>query len=153
MLSCSTVVVSCLTPLTPCFVTAPDLLAPVAGADCSSHPLLLTEPAVAPSGVRAQLAQLVFEAYGLPAMSLLAAAPAAFYHHYAAQQQQQQMWQQLGADGAPGVSLGLCSSSSGLMVCSGHSATYVVPVFKVRCPPQVAAATFSAQFCHCRANA
>jgi actin-related protein len=111
---------------------ATSLCRPYAGADCSSHPLLLTEPAVAPSGVRAQLAQLVFEAYGLPAMSLVAAAPAAFYHHYAAQQQQQ-MWQQLETDGAPMVSLGLCSSSSGLVVCSGHSATYVVPIYKVRC--------------------
>jgi hypothetical protein len=85
--------------------------------------------------VRAQLAQLVFEAYGLPAMSTVAAAPAAFYHHYASahcqQQQQQSSWQQLGPEGVAGISLGLCSSSSGLVVCSGHSATYVVPVYKV----------------------
>jgi hypothetical protein len=109
-----------------------------AAADCSSHPLLLTETAVAPTGVRAQLAQLVFEAYGLPAMSMVAAAPAAFYHHYTAhqqpqqQQQQQQAWQQLGPEGVPGLSVGLCGSSSALVVCSGHSATYVVPVYKVR---------------------
>lgn len=106
--------------------------------DCSSHPLLMTEPALAPAGVRAQLAQLVFEAYGLPAMSTVAAAPAAFYHHYASahcqQQQQQSAWQQLGPEGVAGVSLGLCSSSSGLVVCSGHSATYVVPVYKVGGP-------------------
>lgn len=104
-----------------------------AAADCSSHPLLLTETALAPTGVRAQLAQLVFEAYGLPAMSMVAAAPAAFYHHYTAHQQpqQQQSWQQLGPEGVPGLSLGLCGSSSALVVCSGHSATYVVPVYKV----------------------
>jgi actin-related protein len=108
-------------------------------ADCSSHPLLLTEPALAPTGVRAQLAQLVFEAYGLPAFSTVAAAPAAFYHHFSAQQQQQQlwqqqqqMWQQLGPGEEGGVNLGLCSSSSALVVCSGHNATYVVPVYKVR---------------------
>ena len=29
------------------------------------------------------------------------------------------------------MNLGLCGSSSALVVCSGHSATYVVPVFKV----------------------
>lgn len=104
-------------------------------ADCSSHPLLLTETAMAPTGVRAQLAQLVFEAYGLPAMSMVGAAPAAFYHHYTAHQQpqqQQQSWQQLGPESVPGLSVGLCGSSSGLVVCSGHSATYVVPVYKVR---------------------
>jgi hypothetical protein len=69
---------------------------------------------------------------------MVGAAPAAFYHHYTAhqqpqqqQQQQQQPWQQLGLDGVPGLSVGLCGSSSGLVVCSGHSATYVVPVYKV----------------------
>lgn len=113
--------------------------APCCRADCSSHPLLLTEPALAPTGVRSQLAQLVFEAYGLPAVNMVAAAPAAFYHHYSAHRQQQQlwgqqqaMWQGLGAGGGAGLELGLCGSSSGLVVCSGHSATYVVPVYKVR---------------------
>jgi hypothetical protein len=43
------------------------------------------------------------------------------------------MWQQLGPGESAGVNLGLCGSSSALVVCSGHSATYVVPVFKV-CP-------------------
>lgn len=81
--------------------------------------------------MRSQLAQLVFEAYGMPAVSFVAAAPAAFYHHYAQQQQQQQLWQQMGASEDMAAAVGLCGSSSALVVCSGHSATYLVPVYKV----------------------
>lgn len=152
--------VSLLLLLRRCGAVAGALIAATtANADCSSHPLLLTETCLAPSGIRTQLAQLVFEAYGLPALNFVPSAPAAFfYHHHAAansqiQQQQpaqmlwQQQQQQLAAGGgggggqggaAEGVSVGaggiggLCGSSSALVVCSGHSATYVVPVYKVR---------------------
>lgn len=103
------------------------------------HPLLLTEPPLVPSGARSQLAQLLFEAYGVPALSFVAAAPAAFYHHYSQVQrgwqpavldaEQQQLLQQSGW-----FQEAYCGSSSALVVCSGHSYTYVVPVYKVRRP-------------------
>jgi actin-related protein len=114
-----------------------------------------------PNSARSQLAQLLFEAYGVPALSYVAAAPAAFYHHYsrhhqlqqqqqqqqAQQAQQQQDEQQQNGWGALGIQQAelqqllqqngvwqeaYCGSSSGLVVCSGHSSTYVVPIYKVR---------------------
>lgn len=106
-----------------------------------------------PNGARSQLAQLIFEAYGVPALSYVAAAPAAFYHHYnrhhllqqqqkeAPQEQQQNGWGALGLQQAELQQLlqqngvwqeAYCGGSSGLVVCSGHSSTYVVPIYKVR---------------------
>eukprot|EP00878_Enallax_costatus_P024486 GHUV01026132.1.p1 GENE.GHUV01026132.1~~GHUV01026132.1.p1 ORF type:complete len:397 (+),score=122.17 GHUV01026132.1:124-1191(+) len=112
-----------------------------------SHPLLLTEAPLPPSGARSQLAQLVFEAYGVPALSFVAAASAAFFRHY-----NQHHLQQQGLGAAAGSELDqqqFCGSSSGMVICSGHSNTYVVPVYKgqpqwgasVRCWASGAAAT------------
>jgi actin-related protein len=129
-------------------------------AGCVDHPLLMTEAPLMPNSARSQLAQLLFEAYEVPALSYVAAAPAAFYHHYSRhhllqqqqqqaqqQQQQQQDAQQQNGWGALGIQQAelqqllqqngvwqeaYCGSSSGLVVCSGHSSTYVVPIHKVR---------------------
>eukprot|EP00879_Flechtneria_rotunda_P027956 GHRR01030025.1.p1 GENE.GHRR01030025.1~~GHRR01030025.1.p1 ORF type:complete len:199 (+),score=74.00 GHRR01030025.1:335-931(+) len=101
----------------------------------------MTEAALMPTPARTQLAQLIFEGYGIPALSFVAAAPAAFYHHYSMhhQQQEQQQQPQLNgivhspqqhvANGDDSVGK-YCGSSSGLLVCSGHSFTYVVPIHK-----------------------
>lgn len=101
-----------------------------------AHPLLMTEAPLPPSGARSQLAQLVFEAYGVPALSYVAAAPAAFFHHYNQHhmlQQQQQQGVVLGEVNAAELDpQQLCGSSSGLVICSGHSHSYVVPIYKVR---------------------
>ncbi|WIA16703.1 hypothetical protein OEZ85_013359 [Tetradesmus obliquus] len=123
----------------------------LAEAGCVDHPLLMTEAPLMPNGARSQLAQLIFEAYGVPALSYVAAAPAAFYHHYnrhhllqqqqkeAPQEQQQNGWGALGLQQAELQQLlqqngvwqeAYCGSSSGLVVCSGHSSTYVVPIYK-----------------------
>jgi actin-related protein len=125
------------------------------------HPLLLTEAALSPTLSRTQLAQLVFEAYGVPALSYVAAAPAAFFHHHQQaqllkelhKQQQEQLQQEHATGSAAGAAANgglsswdgqfegldghqlvlprFCSSSSGLVICSGHSHTYVVPIYKV----------------------
>ncbi|KAF6254511.1 actin-domain-containing protein [Scenedesmus sp. NREL 46B-D3] len=125
----------------------------LAEAGCVDHPLLMTEAPLMPNSARSQLAQLLFEAYGVPALSYVAAAPAAFYHHYSrhhllqqqAQQQQQQQQQQQNGWAALGLQQSelqqllqqtgswqeaYCGSSSGLVVCSGNSSTYVVPIYK-----------------------
>lgn len=97
-----------------------------------AQPLLLTEPPLPPAGARIQLAQLAFEAYGVPALSYVAAAPAALFHHYNQHHLQQQQQQGLGAAGVAELDQQqFCGSSSGLVICSGHSNTYVVPVYKV----------------------
>ena len=73
------------------------------------HPLLLTEPLLSPPSSRARLAELCFEAYGVPALAF--GADAAFAWAAALRR-------------APA----LRGAAAGVVAACGHSATHVLPV-------------------------
>jgi actin-related protein 5 len=75
-----------------------------------AHPLLMTEPLLAPPSTRARLAELVFEAYGAPALAF--GADAAFAWAAASRSE----------TGA------LRGAVAGVVAACGHSATHALPV-------------------------
>ncbi|GMH33446.1 hypothetical protein BSKO_01280 [Bryopsis sp. KO-2023] len=70
------------------------------------HPVIMTEPCLNPSYSRAQMAELLFEAYEVPAVHFAADSPCAY---------------------AFNRKIGRCGPT-GLLLGSGHSATHVVPI-------------------------
>jgi actin-related protein 5 len=76
-----------------------------------AHPLLITEPLLAPPSTRARLAELCFETYGVP--SLAFGADAAF------------AWAAASSAAGGGV---LRGAAAGVVAACGHSATHALPV-------------------------
>ena len=74
-----------------------------------AHPVVCTEPLLAPPSARARLAELLFESYGVP--SLAFGADAAFAWAHAAQSF---------SGGSPG--------GTGLVACLGHSSSTLLPI-------------------------
>ena len=93
-----------------------------------AHPLLLTQPLLAPPSTSARLAELCFEAYGVPALAF--GADAAFAWAAATRSP-------LGAI-VKSANSATGASNSGVVACCGHSATHALPV--VRGQPLPAAA-------------
>jgi hypothetical protein len=73
-----------------------------------AHPLLLTEPPLAPPSCRARLAELVFETYGAPALAL--GVDAAF------------------AWAAAGATRRVAPDGAAVIACAGHTSSHILPM-------------------------